>query len=144
MHPSHLAVLVLTPLLAACGGQSVMRPPGSPPSPPPQPPTNTFSISATPNPMNLARGSTGVLTISVTFNASNLTRVRLTWVSGSIGVVSNTSAIDVTPNNNSAQFQITNNASPNEGRPFFYIYGNGCTSNGCGGQEQRSVEIRTN
>ncbi|WP_337869086.1 hypothetical protein [Meiothermus sp.] len=144
MRLSYLVVSLLTLLLAACSGESIMRPPGSPPSAPPQPPTNTFSISATPNPMNLARGSTGVLTVSVTFNASNLTRVRLTWVSGSVGVVSNTSTTDVTPNNNTFQFQITNNASPNEARPFFYIYGNGCTSNGCGGQEQRSVEIRTN
>jgi len=94
--------------------------------------------------MNLARGSTGTLTVRVTFNANNLTRVHLTLKSGSFGVVSNTSAIDVTPSNNSVQFQITNNASPNEARPFFYIYGIGCTNNGCGGQELRSVVIRTN
>ncbi len=82
--------------------------------------------------------------MTITFNASNLTRVRLTWVPNSQGVTSSPREIDVTPSNNTAQFQITNNASPSEARPFFYIYGYGCTSNGCAGQEQRSVEVRTN
>ncbi|GAO74010.1 putative uncharacterized protein [Meiothermus ruber H328] len=142
MRPAYLALL-LPPLLAACGGQSVFRPPNTPPPPAPG---ESFSLAA--DPFTLSRGGTATLTVRVTFNASNLTRVFLRYQS-------NTGGLEVTPveqnavrgsaNTQSATFTVTDRGvDPMEKRPFFYIYGIACTSNGCSGQSQRSITIQWN
>ncbi len=140
MRPAYLALL-LPPLLAACGGQSVFRPPNTPPPPAPG---ESFSLAA--DPFTLSRAGTATLTVRVTFNASNLTRVFLRYQS-------NTGGLEVTPveqnavrgsaNTQSATFTVTDRGvDPMEKRPFFYIYGIACTSNGCSGQSQRSITIQ--
>ncbi len=140
MRPPYLTLL-LTPLLVACGGQSVFRPPSTPPAP-----GDSFSLAA--DPFTLPRGGTATLTVRVTFNASNLTRVILRYQS-------NTGGLEVTPveqtlvrgsaNTQTATFTVTDRSvDPMEKRPFFYIYGIACTSNGCSGQSQRSITIQWN
>lgn len=146
MRPSYLALLLLTPLLAACGGQSVFRPPSNPGTPPPPAPGESFGMTA--DPFTLPRGGTATLTVRVTYNASNLTRVFLNYQS-------NTAGLEVTPkeqnavrgssNTQTATFTVTDRSvDPMEKRPYFYIYGIACTSSGCNGQSLRSVTIQWN
>ncbi|GIW30551.1 MAG: hypothetical protein KatS3mg071_0725 [Meiothermus sp.] len=115
------------------------------PAPPPAP-GDSFSLAA--DPFTLPRGGTAPLTVRVTFNASNLTRVILRYQS-------NTGGLEVTPveqtlvrgsaNTQTATFTVTDRSvDPMEKRPFFYIYGIACTSNGCSGQSQRSITIQWN
>ncbi|AWR87772.1 hypothetical protein [Meiothermus taiwanensis] len=140
MRPWYLALL-LGPLAVACSGQSVLRPPSTPSTP-----GESFSLAA--DPFTLQRGGTATLTVRVTFNASNLTRVFLSYQS-------NTGGLEVTPkeqnavrgstNTQSATFTVTDRGvDPMEKKPFFYIYGIACTSNGCSGQSQRSLTIQWN
>lgn len=100
------------------------------------------------DPFTLARGGTATLTVRVTFNASSLTRVFLSYQS-------NTAGLEVTPkeqnvvrgstNTQTVTFTVTSRSvDPMEKRPFFYIYGMACTSNGCNGQSQRSITIQWN
>ncbi|MFN3392260.1 MAG: hypothetical protein ACK40N_10905 [Meiothermus ruber] len=142
MRPAYLTLL-LTPLLLACGGQSVFRPPSTPPPPTPG---ESFSLAA--DPFTLPRGGTATLTVRVTFNTSNLTRVFLRYQS-------NTGGLEVTPveqnavrssaNTQTATFAVTDRSvDPMEKKPFFYIYGIACTSNGCNSQSQRSITIQWN
>lgn len=151
MRPLYLTLL-LTPLLMACG-QSVFRPPSNPGTPPPNPgtppptaPGESFGMAA--DPFTLPRGGTATLTVRITFNASNLTRVFLNYQS-------NTAGLEVTPreqnavrgsaNTQTATFTVTDRGvDPVEKRPFFYIYGTACTSNGCSSQSQRSVNVQWN
>ncbi|GIW37488.1 MAG: hypothetical protein KatS3mg073_1633 [Meiothermus sp.] len=101
-------------------------------------------------PFTLARGGTATLTVRVTFNASNLTRVFLSYQGNTLG-------LEVTPreqnalrgssNTQTATFTVRDGGiDPMEKKPFFYIYGNGiaCTSNGCSNQSQRSITVQWN
>ncbi|MBO1436637.1 hypothetical protein [Meiothermus sp. CFH 77666] len=145
MRSSYLAVLLLTPLLAACSGQSVFRPPGNPGSPPPPPaPGESFSMAA--DTFSLPRGGSADLTVRVTFNNTSVTSVSLKYQS-------NTAGLEVTPieqsaargssNTQTATFRVTDrNVDPLEKKPFFYIYGVACTNNGCSGQSQRSITVQ--
>lgn len=146
MRPAEMALLFLTPLLAACGGQSVFRPPNNPGSPPPPAPGESFSMAA--DAFSLPRGGSADLTVRVTFNNSSVTRVSLKYQS-------NTAGLEVTPieqnavrgssNTQTVTFRVTDrNIDPLEKKPFFYIYGVACTSNGCSGQSQRSITVQWN
>lgn len=147
MRPAKMALLFLTPLLAACGGQSVFRPPSNPGSPPPPPaPGESFSMAA--DAFSLPRGGSADLTVRVTFNNSSVTRVSLKYQS-------NTGGLEVTPveqnavrgssNTQTVTFRVTDRGvDPLEKKPFFYIYGVACTSNGCSGQSQRDIKVQWN
>ncbi len=144
MRSFHLAVLLA--LLTACGDGNIMRPPGSPTTPPSQPPTETFTLTA--DPFSLPRGRSAPLTVRVTFNSSSISRVALRYQS-------NTRGLEVTPVEQNAQrgssstqtvsFTVTDrDVDPQEKKPFFYIYGIACTSNGCSSQSQKSLTIQWN
>ncbi|GIW33254.1 MAG: hypothetical protein KatS3mg072_0587 [Meiothermus sp.] len=100
------------------------------------------------DPFSLARGGSATLTVRVTFNNSSLTRVYLKYQS-------NTAGLEVTPieqnavrgssNTQTATFTVIDRGvDPLEKKPFFYIYGLACTSNGCSNQSQRSITVQWN
>lgn len=100
------------------------------------------------DPFTLARGGSASLTVRITFNNSNLTRVYLKYQS-------NTAGLEVTPieqnvqrgssNTQTATFTVTDRGVDLlEKRPFFYIYGIACTSSGCSNQSQRSLTVQWN
>ncbi|GIW25643.1 hypothetical protein [Meiothermus sp.] len=136
MHPTYLAVLGL--LLAACGGQSVMRPPGS--FPPPN--GNPFTLEK--EPFSLTRGGSAPLTVRVTFISSEITRVRLEFVPNTLNLLGSPREQDLVRGSTSVQtttFTISDGGiDPQEKRPFFYIYAKACINNNCSSQKSIPVQ----
>ena len=116
----------------------------NPPPPPTPPPTGTFTLTGTPDKTTfvVSRGGEAKLTVSVQINnATKTAKVKLSTYIGTSGVQVSPSTITIT-GNGSAEFTVKD-IGITEDKPYFYIYGQGLSSNNStSGQELRRIDYQ--
>jgi len=133
-----LALLTLAVILGACSEL-----PGNINPPPPPPPTGTFTMTSTPDKatFSVPKGLEAPLTITITINSSKTAKVKLSTYIGTTGVQISPSTITIT-GNGTTQF-IVKDAGIAEDKPYFYIYGQGLSSNNNpSGQELKRIDYQ--
>lgn len=134
--PLWIALLVF---LAACN--QIPTNPNNP-GPGPLPNTGTFALGYAPSNFKVTKGSQAELTVTVQINQPSVSKVRLNFVQGTAGVTASPTEQTLS-GNGSLNFTVRLASNVSDAKPFFYIYGQGLSSNdSTNGQELRSIKVQ--